>query len=50
MLTITANTFENIDPKFHNDPTNILGDIKIFHIFQLNYSIYKFFAYSGFKC
>ena len=26
MLTITVNTFENIDTKFHNDPRKTSGD------------------------
>ena len=30
MLTLTANTFENIDKKFHNDPRKTLGDMYIF--------------------
>ena len=30
MLTITVNTFENIDTKFHNDPRKTLGDMYIY--------------------
>ena len=30
MITITLNTFENIDKKFHNDPRKTLGDMCIY--------------------
>ena len=30
MLTITVNTFENIDTKFHNDQKKIIGDMYIY--------------------
>ena len=36
-LTITLNTFENIDKKLHNDPRKTLGDMYIYFRVELTF-------------